>query len=229
MQAEGTLPFYHVTGYKYIVWGSTNLANWLNLGTNTVPFTFTDKQHEQSALQILPLTNLTMKILVIFALLFALTQSLQAQGTYKFTVEANGRGAVPPNNSVDNAGGPFYLTGNMFRGDIGFTTQSTAGGMLLAIRDTGGAVLFTSDRIEWQDTDAPFGFGFAFWDERPLTGAQIDDLMAGNWYLVMSNDAYPNGELRGQLQLVPEPSTLALFGLGLAAAFLKRRAVRDVW
>jgi hypothetical protein len=36
------LPFYHVSGYKYTVWGSTNFTNWVNLGTNTVPFTFTD-------------------------------------------------------------------------------------------------------------------------------------------------------------------------------------------
>src|SRR5688500_18020338 len=160
-----------------------------------------------------------MKILTILALSFALGQSLYAQGTLRFTAEANGRGAVPPNDSLDSAGGTFSLAGSLFSGEISFITRSTAGGMLLAIRDSGGAVQFASDRIEWEDVGAPFGFGFAFWDERSLSSAQGDDLMAGNWYLVMSNDAFPNGELRGQLQLVPEPSVAAIFGLGVVVVF----------
>lgn len=190
-------------------------------------FHFQRQQHK-SALPILSVSVFTMKILVIFALSAALIQPLHAQGTLKFQVEANGRGAIPPNNSLDNAGGPFYLLGNLFSGDVGFTTEGTSGGMLLAIRDAAGSVIFPADRIQWEDVGAPFAFGYAFWDERPLTVGQIDDLMAGNWYLVMSNNEYPNGELRGQLQLVPEPSIFALLGLGLALFWIlksKRRRI----
>jgi hypothetical protein len=32
----------HVAGYQYIVFGTTNLVDWVALKTNTVPFTFTD-------------------------------------------------------------------------------------------------------------------------------------------------------------------------------------------
>jgi hypothetical protein len=187
-------------------------------------FPFHRQQHKQSPIQILSLSILAMRILAIFALSVTLAQSLHAQGTFKFTVEANGQGAVPPNDSDNSAGGKFSLAGSMFNGDISFTTTSTAGGMLLAIRDTSGSVVFATDRIQWENVGAPFGFGYAFWDERSLTGSQVADLMAGNWYLVMSNNEFPGGELRGQIQLVPEPSTLALFGVGLAATiFLARK------
>jgi hypothetical protein len=35
-------PQEHVVGYQYIVFGTTNLVDWIALKTNTVPFTFTD-------------------------------------------------------------------------------------------------------------------------------------------------------------------------------------------
>lgn len=56
----------------------------------------------------------------------------------------------------------------------------------------------------------------------PFPVANISDLMAGNTYFNIHDSVYPGGEIRGQLipvsASVPEPSTLAFAGLGLAVA-----------
>jgi hypothetical protein len=40
------------------------------------------------------------------------------------------------------------------------------------------------------------------------------DLLAGNTYLNLHTVAFQDGEIRGQLRPVPEPSSAALFGIG---------------
>jgi len=55
----------------------------------------------------------------------------------------------------------------------------------------------------------------------PLTGAQISELEGGFWYVNVTSSMLPNGQLRGQILPVPEPSTQALFGLGSGLAALR--------
>jgi hypothetical protein len=55
-----------------------------------------------------------------------------------------------------------------------------------------------------------------------LTAGQIDELNAGLWYVNVTTGNYPDGEIRGQILSVPEPSTWALFGLGAMVYSLKR-------
>ena len=56
-----------------------------------------------------------------------------------------------------------------------------------------------------------------------VTAAQVSDLLNGLWYFNIHTSTYPGGEIRGQVYLVPEPGTLALMGLGLAAGFWRLR------
>ncbi len=48
------------------------------------------------------------------------------------------------------------------------------------------------------------------------TAQEITDLNNGLWYLNIHDSVFPSGEIRGQILPVPEPSALALIGLGLA-------------
>ncbi len=52
----------------------------------------------------------------------------------------------------------------------------------------------------------------------------LSGLNAGDAYLNIHTDQFPNGEIRGFLQPVPEPATYAMFGSALGlVAFAKRR------
>ena len=48
-----------------------------------------------------------------------------------------------------------------------------------------------------------------------ITGAQATDLLAGLWYINIHTDRDPGGEIRGQVQVVPIPAAVWLFGSGL--------------
>ena len=56
-----------------------------------------------------------------------------------------------------------------------------------------------------------------------LSGAQVTDLFNGLHYVNIHSTVNPAGEIRGQLVLVPEPSALALLGLGCGTLFFARR------
>ena len=47
-----------------------------------------------------------------------------------------------------------------------------------------------------------------------LSPAQVADLLAGLWYINIHTEAEPGGEIRGQVLLAPEPSTLLMLLAG---------------
>ena len=59
-----------------------------------------------------------------------------------------------------------------------------------------------------------------------ITAAQVSQLQGGLFYMNVHDGTFPGGEIRGQLTLVPEPSTWALFGLGAGGllCWTRRRA-----
>lgn len=57
----------------------------------------------------------------------------------------------------------------------------------------------------------PFAIGSSV-----LSAAQADDLLGGLWYINIHTLGFRGGEIRGQVIRVPEPGTVALFGIGLA-------------
>lgn len=70
-----------------------------------------------------------------------------------------------------------------------------------------------------------FPLGSPMHFETIVTDAQEADLLAGMMYLNIHSSVFPPGEIRGQLQPIPEPSTYGLIGAAaLAGLVLYRRA-----
>ncbi len=49
-----------------------------------------------------------------------------------------------------------------------------------------------------------------------IAPSQASDLLAGLWYVNIHSDLFPAGEIRGQVNVVPVPAALWLFGTALA-------------
>ena len=94
-----------------------------------------------------------------------------------------------------------------------------------------GGVVWGFFGTPFNDTDpsnttlVPFasGVGGTFtgtWDLNEGNGttltAQLPNILAGNTYMNFHTTQFPGGEIRGNLAVVPEPSTVLLLGSGLA-------------
>lgn len=62
---------------------------------------------------------------------------------------------------------------------------------------------------------------------RTLT-SELPNLLANLTYINFHTVQFPGGEIRGQILRVPEPGTLALFGVGLGYALWQRRRAKRI-
>ena len=95
------------------------------------------------------------------------------------------------------------------------------------IFDLGGAVVIPGSTFGeppayrfFSPFDGTFGAG-----PFTLTSEQISQLQGGLWYVEITSFTMPDGQLRGQILPVPEPSALTLLSLGavLALVFCRQR------
>ena len=56
-----------------------------------------------------------------------------------------------------------------------------------------------------------------------LSAPNVSAMLGGLTYVNIHSSAFPGGEIRGQITTVPEPSTLAMAGLGLGALLWRAR------
>jgi hypothetical protein len=161
--------------------------------------------------------GLKMKSLIaIFGFVVALSvETASAQWTFQATL--NGAGEFPANGSTGTGFGTVILNAAQTQITVneswsGITTPATAS----HIHGPAGF-----------GTNAPIIFGFtnvppAISGSIPLqtftiNPTQVSYLFGGLLYMNVHDATFPGGEIRGQLLLVPEPSTLALVGLGSGA------------
>jgi hypothetical protein len=152
------------------------------------------------------------KTFIIIAILGSLVLS-HAQSSFEANLD--GLQEVPPNASPAFGLGDFSLSGTTFS-----VTTGSYQDLLDAAPGVNGPVVFSLT------LDSPGTTTGTFSGSGTLTAGQIADLNSGNLYVNIHSTVFPGGEIRGQLEPVPEPATMALMGAGsLALLAMRRRKV----
>lgn len=164
--------------------------------------------------------------------------SLPSRAGADFVVQGtlDGSQEVPPTPSpaTGTFTGVLSLTGGT--AVLTFTVNYTGliGGVVVAAGFHNAPPGFVGPSVRDYDPmlfTSPDGIFMGTWtssDAQPLTPALVSELFAGNIYFEIATQEFPTGEIRGQLQVVPEPATVWLALLGAAgiglAGLVRRRA-----
>lgn len=152
-------------------------------------------------------------LLVVAAVLAARVASAQTI----FQAVLDGLGENPPNGSPATGFGTVVLNAAQTQITVdenwsGLTAPATAS----HIHGPGGAG--TNAPVIFPFSGVPAATAGAIPEQTfSITPTQVGYLFAGYLYFNVHTSTFPGGEIRGQILLVPEPSTLTLGGLGLAA------------
>jgi len=174
-------------------------------------------------------------VALILTLLACAVQPAQAQGTLQFQAILTGSNEIPPNSDPTIGRGTFTLEGNSlsFLVDVPAVTFISVSGYIQgpALQGASGPIIFDLGGPTFKGgstfgdppvyrfaspASPPFGAG-----PFPLSAAQITELESGLWYVNITSFQLPDGQLRGQILPVPEPSMPALLGLGAGLAALR--------
>jgi len=175
-----------------------------------------------------------MKKTTILLIALAGLANAQAQGTIQLFANLSGANEVPPNNTPLFSTGTFTLNGTTLSYLVGGPLSFQNGGQPTDVTINGPAnagslapILFDLGVPSIFPIQPPPGAGFSLQGIiNNLTTGQVNDLTAGLWYVNITTVNFPAGEVRGQIVPVPEPSALALLGVGaglFALRFRKRR------
>jgi hypothetical protein len=159
---------------------------------------------------------------VLFSVFTLISAYSHAQGTIEFISQINGGNALPSNpSSLQTFVNEFLLYDNR---------DFTASFLLEAPNDARVSVvrIYQSETVNEIGTalfDFELGYRAAPLDGNPgaqqykltanLSENQAADLLNGNWWVNVHTIDFPNGEIRGRLTAVPEPSTVALVAFGV--------------
>jgi hypothetical protein len=160
--------------------------------------------------------------------LLLLTQSLLAQGTLTFRADLLPLPSAPVGTPGGNVqfgfAGPVgggidtihgYAEINASNLRILFAHVETAGGALIA--DATTIAMSCASGVPPSQCD-----WYAEWF-LPYSNAQRDQLLAGEWHVILGLESSPDAIISGQLQPVPEPSALAIVGSFLFLLALPRK------
>jgi ankyrin repeat protein len=178
------------------------------------------------------------KILYLILAMIACPVWAQAQGTFQFTATLTGANEIPPNSDPTVFTGLFSLTGNSLSFLLNvpawtFNSVSASingpallGGAGPIIFDLGGPFLVGGSSLgspPYYSFFSPFN-GLLGAGPFTLSNPQINDLESGHWYVNVTSETMPAGQLRGQITPVPEPSIWALLcGAGIALWWWRRK------
>ena len=130
---------------------------------------------------------------------------------------------VPPHNipgfgfaelTLDTVSGFVTLTNSTYQDLVGNSTAVTLNDAQIG---SNGAV------IETLTLDAPGTTTGTFSGSGTITAGQVTDMIATNTYINIRSNVFPSGEIRGQLFVVPEPSSVMLAFSGIVGLIVVSR------
>jgi hypothetical protein len=156
------------------------------------------------------------RIAVMTAVMLALSATTRGD-TVPFTVFLDGSQEAPPNASPATGSGALTLdtVTNNVHFDISFSgllAPQTAAHLHQAAFGVSGPVV----------VPLPMGSPIVF--DSVVSDSVEAAMLAGNTYVNVHSTVFPGGEIRGQVELVPEPATIGLLGsAALVLVGLRRR------
>jgi hypothetical protein len=173
---------------------------------------------------------MTKLIFASASLLLGSVLGVSAQGTVQFQAVLTGLNEVPPNFDPTVATASLTLDGNSlsFYVDVPAVTFTATSGSINGPAASGEIApqLFNLGGPHFHPGSdvggglpgyifaSPFGGGLGA-GPFTLNETQIAQLEAGSWYMDIQSFQTPTGQLRGQILMVPEPSALALWIVGI--------------
>jgi hypothetical protein len=161
------------------------------------------------------------KFLTTIALFGSLTI---ANAQQSFVAELDPFQEVPPHNTPGYGSADFSWDGTTLSVALNTGTYADllAGATTVRVQDAPAGM--NGPTVGLLNLDTPGNTSGTFSGSvTGLTSQQVTDLLAGNLYINIADSVFPSGEIRGQLEPVPEPSTIALLGTGALAFLAKRR------
>jgi len=158
-----------------------------------------------------------MKTLLLVTVLLAALATASAQS---YTVSLDGLQEAPPNASPGIGSGTLTLTGTTLAWNINFSDLI---GTTTAAHIHGPAAVGVNAGV-LLDLTPPLGVtSGAMVGSSTASAATINAMNDGLAYVNVHTSNFPGGEIRGQIVLIPEPTALALAGLGLVTLVTLRR------
>lgn len=160
---------------------------------------------------------------LVVSIVFVMTGARQARADTTYQAILSGLNETSPNASPGTGFGTVVLNAAQTQITVdeswsGLTVPATASHIHGPADTThNAAVLFPFSGVPAATAGAIPEQTFA------ITPTQVGYLQSGELYFNVHTSTFPGGEIRGQILLVPEPSTLGVLGVGAVGLLARRR------